>query len=66
MANVMSKKSMLFGALCCGAGITANAMTYSGTASTEELTYVIAWGAIIFGGIQFVRGAVNTGPSNQR
>jgi hypothetical protein len=66
MANGTSKKSMLFGALCCSVGITANAMTYSGTASTEELTYVIAWGAIIFGGIQIVRGAVSTGPSNQR
>lgn len=66
MTNGTSKKSMLFGALCCGAGITANAMTYSGTASTEELTYVIAWGAIFFGGIHFVRGAVSGGQSNQR
>lgn len=51
---------MLLGALCCGAGITVNAMTYSGAASTEEWPYVIAWGAIIFGGIQIVRGALNT------
>jgi hypothetical protein len=65
MANGMGKKGMLFGALFCGAGIIANAMTYSGTASTQELTYVLAWGAIIFGGIQIVRGAVGVGTSDQ-
>jgi hypothetical protein len=65
MANGAGKKIMLFGALFCSAGITANALTYSGRASTEELTYVLAWGAIIFGGIQIVRGAVGVGPSNQ-
>jgi hypothetical protein len=59
MVNGTSKKTMFLGALCCGAGITANAMTYAGTASTQELTYVLAWGAIIFGGIQIVRGAVS-------
>ena len=61
MATGPGKKTMLFGAICCGVGITANAMTYSGAASTKELTYVIAWGAIIFGGIQIVRGAVGVG-----
>ena len=65
MANETGKKGMLFGALFCGAGITANAMTYSGIASTLELTYVLAWGAIIFGGIQIVRGAVGVGTSDQ-
>jgi hypothetical protein len=65
MANGTGRKSMLFGALFCGVGITANAVTYSGAASTQELTYVLAWGAIIFGGIQIVRGAVGVGTSNQ-
>lgn len=65
MAHETGKKTMLLGAICCGAGIAVNAMTYSGAASTEELTYVIAWGAIIFGAIQIVRGAVSVGPSNQ-
>jgi NO-binding membrane sensor protein with MHYT domain len=65
MSGETSKKHVLFGAICCGVGIAANAMTYSGSASTQELTYVIAWGAIIFGTIQIVRGAVTTGPSNQ-
>lgn len=64
MAIGAAKKTMLFGALLCGVGIAANAMTYSGTASTEELTYVLAWGAIIFGVIQIVRGAVGVGPTD--
>lgn len=59
MANGSGKKTILLGALFCGVGIAANAMTYSGTASTQELTYVLAWGATIFGGIQIVRGAGN-------
>jgi hypothetical protein len=65
MAGEVGKKHMLLGAICCGAGIAANAMTYSGSASTQELTYVLAWGAIIFGGIQIIRGAFSAGPSNQ-
>lgn len=65
MASSTGKKTILFGSICCGAGIIANAVTYSGTASTEELTYVVAWGAIIFGAIQIVRGAVSADPSNQ-
>ncbi|MBK9258873.1 MAG: hypothetical protein IPM54_03450 [Polyangiaceae bacterium] len=60
------RKTMLLGAICCAAGVACNAVTYSGTASTEELTYVLAWGAIIFGAIQIVRGAANRGPSNQQ
>ena len=66
MDNGTGKKTMLLGAFFCGGGIVTNAMTYSGTASTEELIYVAAWGAIIFGAIQIVRGAVNTGPSKQQ
>lgn len=65
MAGEVGKKHVLFGAICCSAGIAANAMTYSGSASTQELSYVLAWGAIIFGGIQIVRGAFNNGSSNQ-
>lgn len=65
MAYGTGKKSIVLGTLCCGLGIVVNAITYSGTASTKELTYVIAWGAIIFGGIQIVRGAVSARPDNQ-
>ncbi len=65
MNNGSSKKTMLFGAFLCTGGIATTAMTYSGTASTAELSYVVAWGAIIFGAIQFVRGVVETEPTKQ-
>jgi hypothetical protein len=48
------RKNMLWGSLVCVAGIIATAVTYA-TASGGG-TYVVAWGAIIFGVGQFVRG----------
>ena len=65
MASESGKKTMLIGAVLCSAGVAANALTYSGTSSTQELPYVLAWGAIIFGVIQIVRGAIYTPESPQ-
>lgn len=48
-------KDMLVGALWCIGGIVVTALTYS-AASEGGGTYVVAWGAILFGGIQFLRG----------
>ncbi len=48
------KKDMLYGALWCIGGIIVTAMTYS--AAAPGGTYVVAWGAILFGAIQFFRG----------
>tara|TARA_B100000609_G_C17140062_1_gene395040 strand:- start:472 stop:840 length:369 start_codon:yes stop_codon:yes gene_type:complete len=52
------KKDMLFGALWCVGGIVVTVGTMS-TASGGG-TYVVAWGAILFGGIQFVRGLIQS------
>ncbi len=49
-----AKKNMLYGALWCIGGILVTAVTFS--AAGKGGTYVVAWGAIIFGGIQFFRG----------
>lgn len=49
------KKNMLFGALWCIGGTVVTIGTYA-AASDGGGTYVIAWGAIIFGAIQFFRG----------
>ncbi|HMY19206.1 MAG TPA: hypothetical protein PKA58_22935 [Polyangium sp.] len=65
MASETGKKTILLGVFFCGSGIVANAVTYAGTASTKELTYVLAWGAIIFGLIQIVRGALHRQLDNQ-
>jgi hypothetical protein len=48
------KKNMLYGALWCIGGTVVTVITLA--AASGGGTYVIAWGAIIFGGIQFLRG----------
>lgn len=47
-------KNMLFGALWCIGGIVVTAATYS--AASGGGTYVVAWGAIVFGAVQFFIG----------
>ena len=53
-----ANNDILFGALWCFGGIIVTAVTYS-EAATSGGTYVIAWGAILFGGIQFIKGLAN-------
>jgi hypothetical protein len=53
-----ASRDMLVGALWCIGGIVVTAVTYS-AASNGGGTYFVAWGAILFGGLQFLRGAVN-------
>jgi hypothetical protein len=50
------KKEMLYGALWCIGGTAVTAVTYS--LASEGVPFIIAFGAIIFGGIQFFRGLV--------
>ena len=47
-------KNMMYGALWCVGGILVTVLTYS--AASDGGTYVIAWGAVIFGAIQFFKG----------
>ena len=49
------QKNMLYGGLWCGGGLIVTLATYS-AASSGGGSYVVAWGAIIFGAIQFFRG----------
>jgi hypothetical protein len=49
------KKNMLFGASWCIGGIAVTAITYE-AASQGGGTFIIAWGAVLFGGIQFLHG----------
>ncbi len=50
-----AEKNILYGGLWCAGGIIITAVTYS-AASDDGGHYFIAWGAIIFGAIQFFRG----------
>ena len=48
---------MFRGALWCGGGILVTVVTYlAAENSPGGGTYVVAWGAILFGAIQFFRG----------
>ena len=53
--NEAGNKNMLYGALWCIGGLLVTALTYS--AASNGGTYVVAWGAVVFGAIQFFKGA---------
>src|SRR5262245_46867146 len=51
------KKNMIYGALWCVGGTLVTVITYASAASSPTGgSYVVAWGAIVFGAIQFFRG----------
>lgn len=58
-------RQMVIGGFWFVGGILVTAVTYaSATASPFGGTYVVAWGAIVFGGVQFLRGlARRAGPN---
>jgi hypothetical protein len=48
---------MAIGALVCVIGILVTAVTYGAASSgSGGGHYVVAWGAIVFGGFQFLKG----------
>jgi hypothetical protein len=50
------RKNMLYGGLWCIGGVVVTALSYQAAANAGGGSYVLAWGAILFGGIQFIRG----------
>jgi uncharacterized protein YgiM (DUF1202 family) len=55
-----AQHDMMVGGLWCLGGILVTALTYN-MASESGGHYFIAWGAILFGGIQFLRGLFRLG-----
>jgi len=55
--NEGAKKNMLYGALWCIGGIVFTVSSYSD--ANPGGTFTIAWGAILFGAIQFIKGFAN-------
>jgi hypothetical protein len=50
-------KSMAIGGIICVIGIVVTLGSYSAaSASPSGGSYVVAWGAVVFGGLQFFRG----------
>jgi hypothetical protein len=56
----VGRKNMIYGALWCVGGIVVTALSYQAAARAGGGRYVLAWGAILLGGIQFVRGMVQS------
>ena len=54
MNKEVGKKNMLYGALWFIGGVVVTIGTYS--AASGGGSYLVAWGAILFGGIQFLQG----------
>ncbi len=54
-----ARKNMLHGALWCIGGVAVTVLTYQAAAPAGG-RYVVAWGAIVFGGIQFLRGLMQS------
>jgi hypothetical protein len=50
-----ANKDMLVGGLWLGGGLLVTVFTYA-SASNGGGSYVVTWGALLFGGIQFVKG----------
>lgn len=53
-----AKKDITYGAIWCVGGIIVTAVTYS--AASGGGTYVVAWGAILIGAIQLIKGLLNS------
>ncbi len=51
-------QNMIVGGVSCTAGLVITGVTYSMASSGPGGVYVIAWGAILFGGWRFFRGII--------
>jgi hypothetical protein len=58
-ARAMANRNMLVGGLWCVGGILVTGYTLAASSGPGGGTYVVAWGAILFGGIQFFRGLLS-------
>ncbi len=56
-----AQKNMLHGAIWCILGLVVTVVTYQMASGPGGGRYVIAWGAVVFGGIQFLRGLSQLG-----
>lgn len=52
----VAKRNIAMGAMTCVVGIVITAWTYQTAINAGGGRYVLAWGAILFGAIQFLRG----------
>ena len=53
--RAIGQRNMAVGALWCIGGLVVTAATYSSAASSGG-SYIVAWGPVLFGGWQFLKG----------
>jgi len=59
--RTVREKRILYGAIWCTGGVLVTLITYISAVERGGGTYVVAWGAILFGVFQLIRGLTNTG-----
>jgi len=57
------ERQMLYGGIVCVAGIVITGVTYLAASGPGGGTYLVAWGAILFGGLRFFRGLTGKNPT---
>ena len=58
--NQSGSGDMLYGGLFCVVGVVITVGSYMAAAQSGGGKFVIAWGAIVFGGMRFVRGLMRS------
>jgi hypothetical protein len=58
-ARAMARRNMREGGIWFIGGIIVTGFTYAGASGPRGGVYVVAWGAILFGGIRFLRGLLS-------
>jgi hypothetical protein len=53
----VGRRNMAIGGVVCVIGVIVTVATYAAASGPGGGRYIIAWGAIVFGAIQFLRGA---------
>jgi hypothetical protein len=56
--RVAGRRHMIMGGVVCAIGTIITVWSYTAAEEGGGGSYVVAWGAIVFGAIQFVRGLV--------
>lgn len=53
-----AQRDLLVGGVVCVIGVVVTVVTFSAASGPGGGRYVVAWGAILFGGIQFLKGLI--------
>jgi hypothetical protein len=58
--RVATQKNMFYGAFWCVGGIAVTVLSHQFAAGTGGGKFILAWGTVLFGAIQFLRGLIQS------